>query len=236
MAKRGVVGRKSLKERDSRPVRWRKYPHLFLIVCEDKKTEPYYFERFIKEFPKETVFLRAVGTGMSSLGVVEQSLIEKIRLAEESNKLVDEVWAVFDKDDAEKSVGNRDRFNNALKKAKELKHNVAYSNEVFELWLLLHLTDVPVEKPIPRSEIYININDKIKETFKYKDFEYEHGNTNVVDIVTEIGNEEKAIERARVILKKFNGTHPIDANPSTTVHILIKRLRELITYYSYTPK
>ena len=236
MAKRGIISKKSLKDKDIRPVRWRKYPHLFLIVCEDKKTEPYYFERFIKEFPEETVFLRAVGTGMSSLGVVEQSLIEKNKLAEESNKSVDEVWTVFDKDDAEKSVGNAERFKSAFKKAQELKHRVAYSNEVFELWLLLHLANVPVEKPIPRLEIYNSINAKVKENPKYKDFEYEHGNTNIVDIVTEIGNEEKATERAQELLKSHNGTPPIDANPSTTVHILIRRLRELITYYSYTPE
>lgn len=236
MAKRGIISKKSLKDKDIRPVRWRKYPHLFLIVCEDKKTEPYYFERFIKEFPKETVFLRAVGTGMSSLGVVEQSLIEKNKLAEESNKSVDEVWTVFDKDDAEKSFGNAERFKNAFKKAQELKHRVAYSNEVFELWLLLHLATVPVEKPIPRLEIYNSINAKVKENSKYKDFDYEHGNTNIVDIVTEIGNEEKAIERAQELLKSHDGTPPIDANPSTTVHILIRRLRELITYYSYIPE
>ncbi|NVN94275.1 MAG: RloB domain-containing protein [Bacteroidetes bacterium] len=236
MAKRGVVSKKSLKDKDTRPVRWRKYPHLFLIVCEDKKTEPYYFERFINKFPEETVFLRAVGTGMSSLGVVEQSLIEKNKLAEESNKSVDEVWTVFDKDDAEKSFGNTERFKNAFKKAQELKHKVAYSNEVFELWLLLHLTNVPVERPIPRIEIYNNINNTIKESVKYKDFEYEHGNTNVVDIIAEIGNEEKAIQRAQDLLKSHNETPPIDANPSTTVHILIKRLRELIIYYSFTPE
>lgn len=236
MAKRGIVAKKSLKDKDIRPTRWRKYPHLFLIVCEDKKTEPYYFEKFIKEFPKETVFLKAVGTGMSSLGVVEQSIIERTKLAEESNKYVDEVWTVFDKDDADKSLGNTERFKKAFKKAQEFKHKVAYSNEVFELWLLLHLTDLTAEKPIPRLDIYNNISIKIKEHFKYENFEYVHGNTNVVDIVTEIGDEEKAIERAQRLLKSHNETPPIDANPSTTVHILIKRLRDLITYYSYTPE
>lgn len=145
MAKRGTIGKKLLKDKDLRPIRWRKYPHLFLIVCEDQKTEPYYFQKFIKDFPNETVFLRAVGTGMSSLGVVEQSLIEKKKLEEESNKLVDEVWAVFDKDDADKSLGNAERFISAFAKAHEYKHNIAYSNEVFELWLLLHIADVSAQ-------------------------------------------------------------------------------------------
>lgn len=233
MAKRGTIGKKLLKDKDLRPIRWRKYPHLFLIVCEDQKTEPYYFQKFIKEFPTETVFLRAVGTGMSSLGVVEQSLIEKKKLEEESNKLVDEVWAVFDKDDADKSSGNAERFISAFAKAHEYKHNIAYSNEVFELWLLLHIADVSAQKPIPRLEIYNRLNTKIKQHSKYNNFEYQHGNTNIVEIINDIGNEAKATERAENLLKQHKETLPIDANPSTTMHVLVKRLRDLIRYYCY---
>lgn len=233
MAKRGTIGKKLLKDKDLRPIRWRKYPHLFLIVCEDQKTEPYYFQKFIKDFPNETVFLRAVGTGMSSLGVVEQSLIEKKKLEEESNKLVDEVWAVFDKDDADKSLGNAERFISAFAKAHEYKHNIAYSNEVFELWLLLHIADVSAQKPIPRLEIYNRLNTKIKQHSKYNNFEYQHGNTNIVEIINDIGNEAKATERAENLLKQHKETLPIDANPSTTMHVLVKRLRDLIRYYCY---
>lgn len=236
MAKRGIIGRKPVKEKDKRPIRWKKYPHLFLIVCEDKKTEPYYFEKFIKEFPEQTVFLRAVGTGRSSLGVVEQSLVERNKLAEESNKVVDEVWTVFDKDDAEKTTGNADRFREAFKKAKEFQHKVAYSNEVFELWLLLHLIGVSSDTPIPRTEIYNKLNEKVKSNIKYQDFQYEHGNVNIVDIIVNIGSEDKAIERAEELFKKMMDIQPIDANPSTTVHILVKRLRELINYYSFQPE
>lgn len=233
MAKRGIVGKKSTKDRDQRPSRWRRYPHLFLIVCEDEKTEPYYFETFIKFFPDETVFIRAIGIGRSSLGVVEQSSFEKEKLATESRKTVDEVWVIFDKDDAEKSPGNSDRFKKAFKKAQELDHRVGYSNEVFELWLLLHFISVDTAKPIPRNEIYALLNDSVK---KYSDdFEYIHGDTEIVDLVLKHGNENKAIERAEAILRKQAGIQPIDANPSTTVHILVKRLRDLIEYYSYIP-
>ena len=66
MARRGELKKSQVKERDKRPIRLRKYPHLFLIVCEDGNTEPYYFKTFAKLFPEETVFLRAVGTGRSS--------------------------------------------------------------------------------------------------------------------------------------------------------------------------
>lgn len=234
MARRGTIGKKATRDRDKRPVRWRRYPHLFLIVCEDEKTEPYYFEQFISDFPDETVFLRAVGTGRSSLGVVERSEVEKEILASESNKLVDEVWVVFDKDDAEKSPGNTDRFKKAFKKAQELNHRVAYSNEVFELWLLLHFVDIDPSKALPREEIYLQLNGAAKPFAP--NFKYVHGNTNIVDLVLRYGNENNALERATAILKLKEDIQPIDANPSTTVHILIKKLRELVEYYSFTPE
>lgn len=234
MAKRGEINKKVTKDKDKRPVRWRKYPHLFLIVCEDEKTEPYYFNQFISCFPEETVFLRAVGTGSSSLGVVERSEVERNILANESNKIVDEVWVVFDKDDAEKSQGNTERFIQAFKKAKELNHKVAYSNEVFELWLLLHISGVDAAKEIPREEIY-GLLDSVGKSY-LPEFEYEHGNTNIVDLVLRFGDEDRAIERAGAIFKLKDGIQPIHANPSTTVHILVKRLRELIEYYNYTPE
>jgi hypothetical protein len=238
MARKGVVAKKPLKEHDRRPIRWRKYPHLFLIVCEDQNTEPYYFERFTNLFPEETVFLRTVGTGRSALGVVEQCIIERNKLAEESNKNVDETWAVFDKDDADIVPANTIRFNEAFRIAQEGKISVAYSNEVFELWLLLHLEDVDSAIAVPRLQIYSRLEDAIRRFPGYNTFQYQHGNTGVIDAMLVYGDESLAILRAERILaeQRERGRRPIDANPSTTVHILVKRLRELIEWYSYEPE
>lgn len=238
MARRGTVSKQALKDRDTRPIRWRRYPYLFLIVCEDEKTEPYYFGQFIKLFPEETVFLRTVGTGRSSKGVVEQSVIERAKLLVEANKDVDEVWAVFDKDDAEKSAGNTLRFSEAFKLAQDEKIKVAYSNEVFELWILLHFANVSSENPIPRTEIYTRIETVIKAIPAHNAFVYEHGNVEVVDVLVKSGNEQNAIECATKLFEehKAKGHQPIEANPSTTIHILVKRLRELIEWYSYVPE
>ncbi len=128
MAKRGKVSRSAAVRRDERPLRLRKYPHLFLVVCEDGKTEPYYFRTFERHIPPETIFLRTVGTGRSSLGVVEQAIEERRLLIEEARKNVDEVWAVFDKDDADQSPGNTHRFDKAFRLAEETGIKVAYSN------------------------------------------------------------------------------------------------------------
>ena len=45
---------------------------------------------------------------------------------------IDECWVVFDKDDFNQG------FDNAINKALKKKLKVAYSNESFELWFLLH--------------------------------------------------------------------------------------------------
>ena len=238
MAKRGTVIKQVLKEKDKRPIRWRRYPYLFLIVCEDQKTEPYYFGIFVEKFPEETAFLRAIGTGRSSKGVVEQAVKEREILYAEANKDVDEVWAVFDKDDAEKSSGNTSRFTEAFKIAQDEKIRVAYSNEVFELWLLLHYTEINSEKPIPREDIYSRLETAIKVFPSHSTFVYKHGKTEVINAIKENGDENRAIKRAIKLLGEHTakGNQPINANPSTTVHILVRRLRELIDWYSYEPE
>ena len=154
MAIKGKVERKAIQESSRRPNRIRRYKYLFLIICEDEKTEPLYFEKFREKFPDETLYLETVGTGKDPKGVVEQAIDEKIKLETFAKKEVDEVWIVFDKDDADANDTRINNFNEAFKMAKKEKFEVAYSNEVFELWLLLHLKNIEGDKPIPRNEIY----------------------------------------------------------------------------------
>ena len=231
MAKRGTVKKTETKDAASRPVKLRKYRHLFLIVCEDSNTERYYFEQFRKKIPQETIYLRAVGTGRSSEGVVKQALIEKEALFSESNKNVDEVWVVFDKDDADLIPANAQRFLNAFTLAENEKICVAYTNEAFELWLLLHFVSVDSSKPIPRQHVNLLLENAIKKHPTYSTFVYQHGNSAVIDAVSKTGNEQKAIERAELLLAG-NTKPPLEANPTTKVHLLVKRLRDLIEFYS----
>ena len=206
-----------------------------LIVCEDQNTEPYYFRQFKKFFPKETLYLKEVGTGKKPKGIVEQTIIEREKLSAEARKTVDEVWVVFDKDDEGNNATTLASFNAAWTLAEKEKIKIAFSNEVFELWLLLHFIDIDSATPIPRADIYSSLEDTIKSISSQKDFVYEHGKTNVIDLIIKIGSEKKAIERAEKLLSEQKGKQPINANPSTTVHILVKRLRELVDWYSYIP-
>ncbi|SFD18392.1 hypothetical protein SAMN05518672_101929 [Chitinophaga sp. CF118] len=61
MARKGKLGLKAEKDTIERPVRFKKYEYLFLIVCEDQKTEPEYFQQFADALPAETLYLKSVG-------------------------------------------------------------------------------------------------------------------------------------------------------------------------------
>jgi hypothetical protein len=235
MATKGKLKKSKTKEFDIRPLRPRRYDMLMLIVCEDENTEPYYFRQFKKLFPENTVYLRELGTGKKPKGIVEQAIIEREAFLIESKKTIDEVWVVFDKDDEGNNPTTLANFNAAWILAKQENIKIAFSNEVFELWLLLHFIKVSSTRSIPREDIYSKLEASIKASSTLGHFVYEHGKTNVIDVIFRLGNEPKAIERAAKLMAEQNDKQPIDANPSTTVHILVRRLRELIDWYSYLP-
>lgn len=237
MAKRGKVSKVQTKDEDTRPVRYRRYDLFILIVCEDEKTEPYYFQRLKILFPEETVFIREIGTGRKPKGIIEQATVEREKLSAEAKKSVDEVWVVFDKDDEGNNATTLLSFIQAWEIAEKEKIEIAFSNEVFELWLLLHFIEVDEDKPLGRKDIYVKLESFIKSFTEHQDFIYQHGNTEIIDIVLEKGNEEQATARA----ERLNQYHidlknqPVNANPSTTVSKLVRRLRNLIAWYSYIP-
>ena len=238
MAKRGSVRRQAPKDEIERPARSRKYTYHILIVCEDENTEKYYFQKYADRFqeiwPNETVYLRAVGTGRNSLGVVRRAIAERNTLAEEARKSVDMTWAVFDKDDLDKSEGNVRNFNEAFELGKQEDVKIAYSNECFELWLLLHYRGIdPKDGPVPRVRLYELLETEIRK--HNQDFVYEHGKNNVIDEVLKTDNANTAIKRAAYLDNRHiqNGHAPIEANPNTLVYKLVSELEDLLSYYGY---
>lgn len=111
-------GRKSLKVKPS-----------ILIVCEGKVTEPSYFN----QFRVTSAVVKSVGTGCNTKSLVEEA--KKIA----GSKKYDQVWCVFDKD----SFPDKN-FNDAIDLAKKYDFRIAYSNQAFEYWLILHLVVVAI--------------------------------------------------------------------------------------------
>lgn len=237
MARRGKIKRKlGKREQIKRPVRVRRYQYLFLIVCEDEKTEPAYFEQFKQQIPEKTIYLKSVGTGRDAKGVVTEAIKEKEKLEQEAKKEVDVVWVVFDKDDADENETKIKKFEEAFEIAAKQQFKIAYSNEVFEVWLLLHLVELDAQQAIPRKEIYTMLEEHIQTHQGHEDFVYLHGKTDILEKIKLLGNERKAIARASYLLKQHTDKQPIEANPSTLVHLLVEELREWIVYYSFGSK
>ena len=110
----------------------------FLIVCEDAKSAPDYFEALKKHFNLSATSIQVAGSGGNSqpIRVVERAVELKARAAEPDGgtEPFDQVWCVIDGD-----YGNK--INNARAKAKAIGVKLAISTKCFEYWVLLHFEE-----------------------------------------------------------------------------------------------
>jgi hypothetical protein len=174
----------------------------FLIVCEGERTEPNYFNRF--RVPKEVVVVNVLGFGYNTLRLVEKAL-ELMK-----DKDYDQVWCVFDRD----SFPAQD-FNEAISLAGRRGIKVAYSNEAFELWYLLHFHFY--QTGITRVDYIERLSNLIG-------IKYQKNSGNIYDLLEK--RQEEAINNARRLLALYNPCRPAQDNPSTTVHLLVEELRK----------
>ena len=186
----------------------------FLIVCEGKNTEPSYF----KQFRLSTATIKIVGLGFNTTSLVKRA----IQLYKE--KQYDQVWCVFDYDGFK-------NFNNAIITAEANQFGVAYSNQAFEYWLILHLDDHQ-GGGMNRTDY----NKKINELLKPYNLNYDGEKSKVItEEIFEVlyGIDEKtkkeriqlAIERAKRNFKHHGDKDsPALCESSTTVFKLVEEL------------
>ncbi len=241
MAKKGKITKPIGFEEGTRKAKSRKYAQYFLIVCEDEKSEPAYFQHFQTAFEQAygkagTLYLEIKGTGKDPLGVVNAAIEARQKLKDKTLRDIDFTWVVFDRDDAQLQPTTASNFAKALQLAKKEKIYVACSNEVFELWLLLHLRQVEPTKPFPRKEIYAALQQAIRDSSaQEQSYEYDHyrNAAKIIPKILDYGNESKAIERAEALRIYHQGTDIIAADPSTDVYLLVKELRQWLHFYTY---
>lgn len=178
--------------RDRRPT--------ILIVCEGKKTEPNYF----KAFRVTTVAVEIAGLGADPKKLVEYALSRR------KERDYDQVWCVFDRDNVQKV-----RFNAALDKAEKSDIKVAYSNEAFELWYVLHFEYL--NSGISRSQYCAKLNVLLGKKYVKND-------ENMYS--TLFNSQSVALRNAKNLLNNYNPITPVDDNPSTTVHLLVQELNK----------
>lgn len=104
---------------------------LILIVCEGVNTEPSYFRWY--QSLVAALDLEIIGVGKGLMAVVDCAIV----LAKA--KEYDVVWCVFDREHP-KDV-RATQFDKAIQAAKNSGFEIAYSNQAFEYWLLLHFND-----------------------------------------------------------------------------------------------
>lgn len=186
-----------------------------LIVCEGENTEPSYFN----QFRLSSATIKSVGEGYNTISLVRRAA----QLAYE--KQYDQVWCVFDKDDFAEND-----FNSAIQIAEAENLRVAYSNQSFEYWLILHFDDHQGGGMHRRG-----YNDKINELLKPFGVTYDgNGSKKIsedifellggIDIKTNKKRIDLAITRATRNFNQFDHKNPAKEESSTTVFRLAEEL------------
>ena len=206
---------------------------IYLIYCEGKNTEPSYF----KKFKLSSVTIDSFGEGKNTLSLVERAK----QLADEAqnkNKKYDKVWCVFDADPKPDNPNQLKNFNAAIDAAKKYGFGVAYSNQAFEYWLLLHFDDHQGGS-MNRNLYGDKLNSYLNPLGIHYDFD---GNKTInldffIELTTVVKTDRKGLKftradiaslRAEKIYKRLDHKNPGLEESSTSVFQLVNELKKII--------
>lgn len=184
------------------------------IYCNSLETEPNYFGAFAKEVNNSKIsdaVVEVIKTqkkgGLDPYSAVEYVIKNK---GDCSN-----VWVVFDKDhfDIEK----------AIRLAEENKINIAWSNECFELWLILHFNYITTS--LDRKESLKKIKELIK---KNCGIDYDKNSKKIYELTKEKIKIAVAYSKKQYQLMKRDKVTVNKANPCNTVFKLVEVLLKSI--------
>lgn len=211
------AGRKKQRRINSRTPNFER----ILIISEGIKTEKSYFESIIKHIQerfRENMILDKVdldikGTGRGTMKVVEYALKSRNR------HTYSQVWVVIDKD-----LFND--FDEAIKKAEDEGLFVAWSNQSFELWYLLHFQDVT------STMDNITIINKLSAHLQQNDIQNEpYSKSKPLSFLDLQSSIDLAIQRSERLLKNHQAQGnelPSKMNPATTVSNLINIIKPYV--------
>lgn len=182
----------------------------FLIITEGVNTEPDYFT----SFRLTSASIQVIGEGMSCLSLVKKTISIRDNL-KKRGRTYDQNWVVFDKDD------NPDKtFNDAIVLAQKENFHVAYSNQAFEYWFLLHFkkykgcfTRIQMNKMLSKilGETYIKKSGHAAELY-----------------IRLLPLQQEAITRAKEIFKEMSHGNPAKEESTTTVFQLVEQLNQFL--------
>ena len=186
-----------------------------LLVCEDTKSSVYYFKRIQELLPSGVVSLCPRGTGRNTQSLIND--VENVRQREERviGARFDQVWVLFDKDSFSDA-----QFDNAIRSGETKGYRVAWSNECFELWYLLHFQEQ--SSSVGREKIYGGLEAHLGVNH-YRKLKGEAGKVIHRRMAEDAEGRKHAIKRAKRLDEEAQGAFHA-RNPSTRVYLLLEEL------------
>lgn len=184
----------------------------YLIVTEGA-TEAAYLSHFKTSTGPYVVVIDAAA---NKLGLVRRTLDHRNELIRSGDFIegTDTTWVVLDRDVEPTNPKDKANFNAALDLANRSDIKVAYSNDAFEIWYLLHYQEV--SGPLHRSEIEKKLSGHLGRTYKPS-----HG-SQIEDLYEDIEPmRDTATRRAIAMQKRHLSVPPESANPCTMIHLLL---------------
>jgi len=187
------------------------------IYCNGEIAEPLYFKEFKDYLRSRTITISYNRyKGNPPWELIQKVAGEKATLTNKGKFVIedgDQCWCVFDVDEYWNQ--NSTKFKAAIKQAKDDNIRLAWSNECFELWYLLHFQSL--QTGVSRNDYYT----KLKAHFRRLGGKAYTKNCSVFDRI--LGKQTDAIKNAKQIFQ----TDKVENNPSTAVFQLVEEMNRI---------
>lgn len=224
----------------------------FIVFCEDEHHEPLYFKSFEQE--TEGIKVNAIPNQRSkklNLNATIQISVEKGLIGFENGAymvlagVTDHLWCVYDRDMEfelweDIPAQNHVDFDTSIIAAESAGLKVAWSNDVFEMWILLHFENIPTGQILNRSYIYDRLtyvfkhvvppNADLAEITALDTFNYKSNMKRRERFITQVipllhPRTATAISNAQILEAEFAANVPFHSrNPCTMVHHLVQEI------------
>lgn len=222
----------------------------FIIFSEDGVCEPYYFRQFQKP---GKVKVNVIGDQQSGFRNFTNTLVycHENGLLDKGEKgyfikegITEYIWSVYDRDinlsEPGKELPDSFAFTMSIKTCEQAGINVAWSNDAFELWILLHFEEVVPGVNLTRKEIYERLTNLFKalegqgtemaketgkEKFSYKLSMKKRAPFNQFVLPALKSRYPEAEKRARLLENEFTAAQTAhECNPCTKIHHLVNSI------------
>lgn len=190
----------------------------YFIVTDTKETEHNYIAGLRDSFPASL-------QGRLVVKVCKTRTVDLVDKALEMSSLhpqYGEPWIIFDRDQVQD-------FDSIIAKAERKGISVGWSNPCIELWFHAYFGEMPTY--LDSVACCNGFEKKFKQIGKQN---YEKSDRAIYTKLCRFGNEDTAVMVAAKKLAEYersSSTPPSERCPCTTVHILVKELKEKIAHF-----